>query len=142
VAKSDSNHWVAFDTGVASGGGGGANDPFQLFIIACGGCVSIDVVDILKKSRKDFTLYELDVEVTRADHPPKIAKSLCFHARITGDEITEELVRRALVLSLTKYCSVSLSIDRSIPFTARVTLNGHRGETFDIPRDPALYDRD
>jgi putative redox protein len=141
VAKSESNHWIPFDTGAASGGFGAANDPFQLFIIACGGCVSIDVVDILKKSRKEFHLYELDVEATRAENHPRIVRSLNFHARVNGDEITEDLVKRALELSLTKYCSVSQSVDRSVPFKARITLNGKRGETWEIPRDPSLYDR-
>jgi putative redox protein len=141
VAKSDSNHWVPFDTGTAGGGTGAANDPFQMFIIACGGCVSIDVVDILTKGRKDFNLYELDVEATRAEHIPKIVRALTFHARVNGENVTEENVRRALELSLTKYCSVSLSLDRTVTFTARVTLNGHRGEAFDIPRNPSLYER-
>jgi putative redox protein len=142
MAKSDSNHWVPFDTGLPSGGSGAANDPFQLFIIACGGCVSIDVVDILTKGRKEFDLYELNVEASRADHTPKIVRALTFHARVNGENVTEENVRRALELSLTKYCSVSLSLDRSVTFTGRVTLNGHRGESWQIPRNPELYDRD
>lgn len=142
VAKSDSNHWIPLDAGVASGGSGAANDPFQLFIIACGGCVSIDVVNFLKKSRKDFTLYELNLDAVRTEQTPKILRSLCFHARVNGESITLELMKRALDLSLTKYCSVSLSIDRSVVFKARVTLNGKRTDTWEIPRDPSIYERD
>jgi len=141
MAKSDSNHWIPFDTGVPSGGSGAANDPVQLFIIACGGCVSIDVVNFLKKSRKDVTLYELDLEATRAETQPRIVRALSFNAKVNGENISEDLVKRALELSLTKYCSVSLSLDRSVIFKARVTLNGVRGELFEIPRDAALYDR-
>ena len=140
VAKSDSNHWIPFDTGTASGGSASANDPVQLFIIAAGGCVSIDVLDILKKGRKTFTLYELNLEAVRAETDPKIVRSLCYNVKINGENITEDNVRRAITLSLTKYCSVSLSIDRSVTFKARITLNGMRGQIFEIPRDSSIYE--
>jgi putative redox protein len=139
VARSDSNHWIPFDTGTASGGTAAANDPVQLLTIACGGCVSIDVVNHLKKSRKDFTSFEMELDINRAETTPKIIRGLCFHVLVSGEDISEDLVHRAIELSLTKYCSVSLSLDRSVRFRARITLNGQRGETWDIPRDPSLY---
>ena len=141
IAKSESNHWIPFDTGPASGGSAGASDPFQTFIMSCAGCVSIDVVDILKKSRKPHRNYGLQLEATRADSIPKIVRHLYFHAHVDGDDISHELVERALRLSLTRYCSVSLSLDRSVTFSIRATVNGHRGEWIAIPRDPALYSR-
>jgi putative redox protein len=139
MAKSDSNHWIPLDTGAASGGSASANDPFQLLVIACAGCVSLDVVDIIRKSRKTFTRYELTLEASRAEHPPKILRALHFHAHLDSEDLTEDVIRRALELSLTKYCSVSLSLDRSVKFSARITLNHHRGEEWPIPRHPSLY---
>jgi putative redox protein len=139
LAKSDSNHWIPLDTGAPSGGSGAAGDPFQLLVTACGGCVSIDVVDILTKGRKEFSRYELTVEATRAEHAPRILRSLYFHVHLDGEDVPLESVRRAIELSLTKYCSVSLSLDRSVAFTARVTLNGHRSEEWSIPRDASIY---
>jgi putative redox protein len=141
VAKSDSNHWIPLDTGTASGGTAGANDPFQLFIIACGGCTLVDVVDILTKGRKNPTRLELNVEAVRAEAVPKILRKLSFDYRVDGPDISAETVRRAVELSLTKYCSASLSLDRSIIFEVRITLNGETHEPFIIPRDTALFDR-
>lgn len=141
VAKSDSNHWVPLDTGTASGGTAAANDPFQLFIIGCGGCTFVDVVDILTKSRKAFTRIELFVDAARAETVPKILRKLTFHYHVDGNEMTVEIIRRAIELSLTKYCSASLSLDRSIVFEAIITVNGQAHEPFAIPRDPAIFER-
>jgi putative redox protein len=133
VAKSDSNHWIPLDTGT-----GGANDPFQLFVIACGGCTLMDVIDILTKSRQPPTRLELNVEAARAESVPKILRKLSFDYRVDGPNISVETVRRAVELSLTKYCSVSLSLDRSIIFEVRITLNGEAHEPFTVARDAAL----
>jgi putative redox protein len=141
VAKSDSNHWIPLDTGTASGGTAGANDPFQLFIIACGGCTLVDVVDILRKGRKNPIRLELNVEAARAESVPKILRKLSFDYRVDGPDISIETVRRAVELSLTKYCSASLSLDRSIVFAVRITLNGEAHEPFTIARDAAIFER-
>ncbi|RPH92776.1 OsmC family peroxiredoxin [candidate division KSB1 bacterium] len=139
VAKSDSNHWIPLDTGTASGGSGAANDPFQLFIISCGGCAFIDVADILKKSRKTISRMELAVEASRAEAMPKILRELLFQFSVDGEDITVETVKRAIELSLTKYCSVSLSVDRSVKFKAQITLNGETTNSWEIQRDPTLF---
>jgi putative redox protein len=141
VAKSDSNHWVPLDLSPVSGGTGAANDPFQLFALACGGCASIDVVDILAKSRKTLTKLELDLEITRADSVPKIARVLHYHFNVDGPDLTFELVGRAIELSLTKYCSVTLSLDRSAVFRAQITLNGETGTPWKIERNAAIYEQ-
>lgn len=139
LAKSDSNHWIPIDTGTASGGTAAASDPFQLFIIACGGCAFIDVVDILAKSRKTATRLELEVEAKRAETIPKILRKLNYHFLVDGEQITPEILRRAIELSLTKYCSVSLSLDRTAEFSACATLNGSPMEKFTIPRDSSIF---
>jgi putative redox protein len=140
VAKADSNHWVPLDLSPAGGGTGAANDPFQLFAIACGGCASMDVVDILAKSRKTLTKLELDLEIARVDSVPKIARALHYHFRVDGPDLTFEVVGRAIELSLTKYCSVALSLDRSVEFRGQITLNGETGEAWEIERDAEIYE--
>ncbi len=141
LAKSESNHWLPFESALAPGEPYAANNPVQLLVIACGGCVSIDVLGMLQKSRREVTRYEMEVDASRAETNPKILRGLCFHVKVDGPEITFEQVQRALDLSLTKYCSVSLSLDRSITFKARITLNGHRSETWEIARDETLFMR-
>jgi putative redox protein len=141
VARSESNHWLPIDTGLASGGSAAANDPMQLLVIACGGCVSIDVVNFLNKSRKTIQFYELHLDASRADTTPRILRSIRFHVEVIGEGISYELIRRAIDLSLTKYCSVSLSLDRTVTFTAECTVNGEKSESWEIPRETDIYAR-
>lgn len=140
LAKAESNHWVPIDTSPTVGGFDAANNPFQLFVIGCGACAAVDVMSILRKSRKEVTRLEVEVDTTRAETIPKIVRQMCYHVHVDGPELTEDQVRRAIELSLTRYCSASISLDRSVRFRARVTLNGRRGEMFDVPRELAYYE--
>ncbi len=139
LAKADSNHWVPFDAGPVSGGTNGANSPFEALVLACGGCVSMDMVFILGKSRKTFTRFDMEVQATRAETHPRRLTSLHFHAQLDGQDLTPDSVEKALTLSLTKYCAVSLSLDRSVPFTASFTINGVPGAEWSVERNPSLY---
>jgi len=139
IAKSESNHWVALDTGTAGGGTGAAGDPFQTFVIGFSGCALLDVADIVKKSRKQISRLELFVDVMRAETIPKIIRSIEFHLQAEGDPTLAETLKRALELSLTKYCSASLSLDRAIPFRGRVTVNGETGDAWEIERKTGEY---
>ncbi|MBI5059769.1 OsmC family protein [candidate division KSB1 bacterium] len=141
IGKANSNHLIPIDTAESSGGGGGANDPVQLLVTACAGCVAIDVVNIIRKARHEIRRLIIDVSATRFPAPPKVLRTLEFHATIDGEGIGEPIVRRALNLSLTNYCSVSLSLDRSIGFTVGATINGQEIPAWSILRDPAIYAR-
>ncbi len=140
LAKADSNHWIPVDAGPVSGGSNGANSPIEMLVLAAGGCVSMDIVFILGKSRHEFTKFDLEVEATRAETHPRRVTSLHFHAQIEGPNLPEDAVMKAMNLSLTKYCSVSLSLDRSIVFHASCTVNGVPHEAWTIERNAAIYE--
>jgi putative redox protein len=139
VAKSESNHWVPMDTS-ALPGGNAANDPFQLFVTGLGTCTCVDVVDILTKGRHELKRFQCDVEVTRRDSSPKVVRAVHFNYKVEGVGLTEETVRRAVELSLTKYCSASLSLDRSIPFTAQAAINGDQTAVWPMPRSTQWFE--
>lgn len=99
-----------------------------------------DVVDILTKGRHDFSGLEMEIEAIRRDTSPNIIRRLEYNVHVNGENLREETVRRAVELSLTKYCPVSLSLDRSTKFFARITLNGTSGEPWEILRNFELYE--
>ena len=141
LAKSDSNHWVPFDAGEKAGGSGAAGSPSEALLVAAGGCTGLDQIHIIEKSRKKLTRYELHLDGTRAETHPKIFRKIHFHAIAEGDPSAEQF-KRAMELSLTKYCSVSLSLDRSIRFFASFELNGVNEEMWEIPRSDEYYTGD
>lgn len=141
LAKADSNHWLPVDAGPVSGGTNGASSPIELLIIASAGCVSMDVVYILGKARKTFSRFDMEIEATRAETHPRRILSLHFHVQIDGDEIATVDIEKALNLSLSKYCSVTLSLDRSVTIQASYTLNGVPGIEWVVERNLEIYSR-
>jgi putative redox protein len=141
IGKANSNHWVPFDTAPHSGGDGGAADPAQYLVMACAGCSAIDITDFLKKSRKHIRAFSITVEAIRFPVPPKIVRQLNYHVVVEAEGVDDDLIRRATHLSLTKYCSVSLSLDRSVTFHVRATVNGREIPTWEVPRDDSLFAR-
>ena len=82
----------------------------------------------------------MEVEATRAETHPRRILSLHFHAQIDGPELTSADVEKALNLSLAKYCSVTLSLDRSVTLFASFTLNGVPGDEWSVDRNSAIYE--
>lgn len=139
IAKADSNHWVPVDTGPVSGGGNAASSPIEMLVIAAGGCVSMDMVFIFNKSRKECTRFEMEIEATRAETHPRRILSLHFHVQVEGPDMTPDVIEKALNLSLTKYCSVTLSLDRSVVLRASYTCNGVPGQEWTVERNAEIY---
>ena len=79
--------------------------PVRLLLEAIGSCTAIDVVDILRKGRQDVKALSVGVSADRRPDPPRFVTKLYMAFRIEGD-VSEAKARRAVDLSLEKYCSV------------------------------------
>ena len=91
--------------------------PMQLLLVAAGSCSSIDVISILKKMKQDLKDLQVDVTGEReADVVPSLFTDIHIHFKLSGD-LDEEKVKRAIELSMTKYCSVVMTLEK----TANVT---------------------
>ncbi len=88
--------------------------PTETLLLSIAGCISIDVVCILRKSNCEVSKYEVFIEGTRCITPPQYYKSVEIMMNISGDGITEKKVDRATQLSLSKYCSVYHSLRQDI----------------------------
>lgn len=99
-----------------------APGPMHLLLVAIAGCSGADVVSILKKMQ--VTLRRCDIAVTgrRATEHPKRYQSVHLAFRIAGDGLDEAKARRAIDLSIEKYCSVIHSLNPDIPLTYDLTL--------------------
>lgn len=89
--------------------------PVDALLSALGACVSVDVVDILKKQRTPPSAYLVEVIGTRVENIPRRLKHVLLRVRVTGEGIERERVERAIELAITKYCSVRDSLDPAVP---------------------------
>jgi putative redox protein len=96
--------------------------PMAALLLAAAACTGSDVVDILKKMR--LSLRELTIEaagVRRQEHPRRY-ESIHLEYRIGGTGLDEAKVRRAIDLSLEKYCSVVHSLAPDLAVTYELSL--------------------
>ncbi len=122
-AKNEREQTITMDSSVASGGKDSGYRPMEILLAAIGGCSSIDVIDILKKQREP--LEGLHVEINGEREPgkvPSLFKEIDLHFTLDGD-LNEGKVKRAVDLSLEKYCSVAKMLEKTANITYSFTIN-------------------
>ena len=96
-----------------SGGRNMGIRPMETVLVGLGGCASYDVVSILKKSRQDIRDVHTLLDAERADIEPKVFTKIHLRFVITGKNLKETQVTRAVELSAEKYCSASILMARA-----------------------------
>lgn len=110
IGTADSGHAVIMDAAPNVGGSDTGLRPIELLPIALGGCSGMDVISILRKKRQDVTRFEMNITGEQAeDHPHKYT-SIHIEYVVKGRGISEDAVKRAIELSLSKYCSVGATL--------------------------------
>ncbi len=87
-----------------------AATPIELLLIAVGGCMASDVVDILRKKRQIVSDYKVKVVGERREDFPRSFKSIKLHHILTGESLSENAVKQAIELADSKYCSVAATL--------------------------------
>ena len=99
-----------------------AVSPVELLLVAAASCTASDVVLILQKQRVALRGLEVQVRGTRREEQPRRYTALHFVFTVTGDGADEAKARRAVDLSLEKYCSVVASLAPDIRISYDVAL--------------------
>ena len=96
--------------------------PMVALLLAGAGCSGADVVSILDKMQVKLRKFTMEVTGVRAPEHPKRYLSVGFRITLAGDGLDEAKARRAIDLSMTKYCSVLLSLNPDIPINYELVL--------------------
>jgi putative redox protein len=103
---------TSFDTTVKGGGSNSAPSPMENVLLSAGTCSAMDVIDMIRKARKDISAMSIELRAERATEHPKVFTKIHMGFRITSADVTARELRRDIELSHTKYCSVSLMLSR------------------------------
>jgi len=122
IGKGGTNHLVPMDTTSEFDGDSSATKPLELLLIALGGCTGMDVVSLFKKMRQDVTALEFNISADRAEEHPNVYTKIDIEYVVTGRNLEEDKVKRAVELSQEKYCSVSVMLRKSCPVNYTVRL--------------------
>lgn len=108
VGETESGHAVVMDAAPDVGGHNLGARPMEMLLLGTGGCSSIDVIHILKKARQAVSDCRCEVSAERAASDPKVFTKIHLHFVVSGQELSENHVRRAVELSAQKYCLASI----------------------------------
>ena len=117
MAESNSGHALVMSAGAENGGKDSSFRPMELLLMGLAGCASIDVVSILKKARQDVHDCVANAEAERYDGIPGYFTKIHVIFTITGHNLSEKQVKRAVDMSFEKYCSASFSLRKTAEIT-------------------------
>lgn len=112
VGESGSGHSIVMDGPPDHGGKNQGPRPMEMLLLGMGACTSFDVMSILEKSRQNVIDCQAQIEAERADSVPSVFTKIHIHFVVKGQNLKENLVKRAVSLSAEKYCSASIMLEK------------------------------
>jgi putative redox protein len=87
--------------------------PKALILTSLAGCTAIDIVDLLKKMRVEFSDFNIKVTGELTEEHPKIYHTihLTYHIRLANNDDKSKM-EKAVNLSQEKYCGVSAMVKK------------------------------
>ncbi|RUO76623.1 OsmC family protein [Idiomarina tyrosinivorans] len=113
LATSASGHRVVMDAGDELK----APTPLEMVLMSAGTCASVDVVSILQKARQRVSGVHCELCAKRADSAPRVFTDIHLTFVVSGDNVAEKHVERAVSLSADKYCSVAKMLEKAVNIT-------------------------
>jgi putative redox protein len=96
--------------------------PMLTLLLAAAACTGSDVVVILQKMRVQLSEFQIEAAGVRRETEPRRYLAIHLTYRIGGSGVDESKARRAIDLSLEKYCSVVHSLAPDIAVTYALSL--------------------
>ncbi|MEM7752667.1 MAG: OsmC family protein [Pseudomonadota bacterium] len=116
TGQTDSGHSMVIGTAEGDAPKPGPS-AMELVLMGAGSCSAWDVVEILKKGRQAISDVIVELDADRAEEPPKVFTRLHLHFIVKGRDLSEDRVKRALDLSVGKYCSAIAMLKPTMPVT-------------------------
>ena len=90
--------------------------PMEVLASSLAGCISVDVILILKKQRMDLEHYRVLINAQRSEGVPAPFESIHLVFEFSSN-VDADKAERAVKLAKEKYCSVSASLNDQIRIT-------------------------
>ena len=94
--------------------------PMDLLLSAVTSCAAVDLVQMLKKRRRQVVGLEIDAEGTRQETEPKYFHTINMHFTLNSPDASEEEMEKYTKMAVEKYCSVASSLQSELVVTSSV----------------------
>lgn len=91
----------------------GGFSPKALLLSGLAACSGIDVVEILEKMRVPFSGLKIEVETEQTEDHPRVFRDIHIIYHLGMDEENREKAKKAIELSLDKYCGVAAMLKKN-----------------------------
>ena len=112
---SDSGFVQKLDSDTSVGGDNGAARPMEFIMIGLAGCTGMDVISILQKKKQPVKDFRVQIHAPRADEHPKVVTNAVIEYLVTGRDVDESALLRAIELSAEKYCPAQAMLGKAFP---------------------------
>ena len=111
LGESGIGHSVVMDGAPDQGGRNMGVRPMEMVLMGLGGCASFDVMTMLQKGRQNVTGCRTELEAERVDAVPAVFSKIHLRFIVSGTNLKDSQVKRAVELSAEKYCSASIMLE-------------------------------
>ncbi len=128
TGTADSGFSIQLDSKKEVGGEGRGFIPMELMAVSLAGCTAMDVISILHKKRQDVTDFEVRVNAPRAEEHPKVFTSAAIDYLVTGHNLDEKAVLRAIQLTSENYCPAQAMLGKAMPIDLHYQIFEEEGD--------------
>jgi putative redox protein len=107
---------VIIDASPEIGGKNKGLTPMQHLAGSLAGCMSIDVISILKKQKIEPSYFAIEIQATKKEGQPSPFENIKLIFKV-NKEVPHDKLEKAIILSKEKYCSVYFSLNKEIDIT-------------------------
>ena len=97
---------VLIDTSAEHGGHDSGLRPKAMMLSALAGCSGLDVVSVLEKMKVKISDFRMDIDAQSSEEHPMIYHTVSLEYHFFGDNLNEDKIKKAVDLSVEKYCGV------------------------------------
>lgn len=101
-----SGHNLFIDAGEENGGNGDGLRPKALMLSALAGCTGLDIAMLIKKMKLEVETFDITTHAELTEEHPKYYKTVTIDYNFYGSELDEKKIKKAVDLSVEKYCGV------------------------------------
>ena len=98
-------------------------NPKEYVLAGLCGCTGMDVVSLMKKFKVSYSEFSVSAESDLTKNHPVIFERINLNFNINGEALDNELVKKAVNLSMTKYCGVSAMLSKAAPVSYEIFIN-------------------
>jgi putative redox protein len=125
----DSGFVQRMDAEESAGGGNAAARPMEFIALGLAGCTAMDVISILRKKKQPVTDFKVMLHADRAEEHPKVFSRAVIEYLVTGENVDEAALLRAIELSAEKYCPAQAMLSKAFPMKLAYKILSEDGRT-------------